>query len=700
MAEPGSPDRKAVVQKSEAAQQSAGASNAAGKRTLSEGGEGGGDGRGEAATAVAPSGTAAARAGDWLMEPGLMTAFGLGSPMQPRASEAAAVQRKASGTAGVGGDGVARAAAEGVSGTAQPLPHQAAIQQSFGPHDVSGIQAHVGGPAARASETIGAEAYATGSSVAFREAPSLFTAAHEAAHVVQQRAGVQLLGGVGVEGDVYEQNADAVASRVVAGQSAADLLPGPGGSGGGGGVQMRRVPTNTGAMLTDPSDASRPGANSAANSAGTRRVIELAESEMSDAERAQVRTAMLGSQSQAEFDALPEHVRLTRHAEAIRTVRPDLTLGDPALIDTGPRTGTADAANLTTLVNGASAIFDAIAAGTHDASLEQVFGATNVATAKARYANGKTWMVSLQGANRIVTDRSGYNDEVGLGGLTGFQSQISLSPGFIDAPGDNESVITMIHEAMHAGNSDVVDQGYIGTQVFTQLPEDVKLGNAAHFEVVPRRILGAAHAYPGQTFTPAGATTSGGGTVAPLTTTQVAVRDASEQIRMAWTMGLNLHSYYDALYKDQTQWATPLGGGSFREGLPYWSKVEKLTIHQKTDIDPTSADPARLPISQIDMAISEGVTRKFVICMSVMDSIPNDDAAAATDLATTASAGEIAAATTPDAQRDLWIKVALRRTGSITGTTDRDLRVVQELVMLMNNFGTLLQHRDLSAFPD
>src|SRR5689334_4760037 len=106
------------------------------------------------------------------------------------------VQRKAEGGGQDGGapEGVAAAAQRGVSGAPQVLPHLAQIQPLFGPHDVSGVQAHVGGAAAEASEQIGAAAYATGSSVAFREAPDLHTAAHEAAHVVQQREGVQLLG--------------------------------------------------------------------------------------------------------------------------------------------------------------------------------------------------------------------------------------------------------------------------------------------------------------------------------------------------------------------------------------------------------------------------------------------------------------------------------------------------------------------------
>jgi hypothetical protein len=119
---------------------------------------------------------------------------------------------------------VHRAAEHGVSGNAQPLPHLDRIQATFGSHDVRGIQAHVGGPAAEASAAMGASAYATGNAVAFASAPDLHTAAHEATHVVQQRGGVQLKGGVGEAGDPYERQADAVADAAVSGRSAAPLL--------------------------------------------------------------------------------------------------------------------------------------------------------------------------------------------------------------------------------------------------------------------------------------------------------------------------------------------------------------------------------------------------------------------------------------------------------------------------------------------
>ena len=116
------------------------------------------------------------------------------------------------------------AAAEGVSGAGGALPHLDAIQQSFGAHDVSSVSAHVGGAAASAAESIGAHAYASGDRVAFASSPDLHTAAHEAAHVVQQRAGVSLDGGVGERGDHYERHADQVADLVVSGQSAEAAL--------------------------------------------------------------------------------------------------------------------------------------------------------------------------------------------------------------------------------------------------------------------------------------------------------------------------------------------------------------------------------------------------------------------------------------------------------------------------------------------
>jgi hypothetical protein len=129
------------------------------------------------------------------------------------------VQKK--GSDGIAAGQVHAAAERGAATPAGPLPHMDKIQASFGAHDVSGIQAHVDGKSTRA---MGAEAYASGNHVVFGRQPDLHTAAHEAAHVVQQATGDNLKGVVGAEGDAHERQADEVADRVVAGKPAGDLL--------------------------------------------------------------------------------------------------------------------------------------------------------------------------------------------------------------------------------------------------------------------------------------------------------------------------------------------------------------------------------------------------------------------------------------------------------------------------------------------
>ncbi len=122
------------------------------------------------------------------------------------------------------GSAASEIARRGTGGAGGPLPHGATIQQLFGRHDVSAVRAHSDDRAAAASEQLGAHAFAHGDRIAFGRTPDLHTAAHEAAHVVQQRAGIQLAGGVGAAGDAHERHADAVADAVVRGESAEPLL--------------------------------------------------------------------------------------------------------------------------------------------------------------------------------------------------------------------------------------------------------------------------------------------------------------------------------------------------------------------------------------------------------------------------------------------------------------------------------------------
>ena len=120
--------------------------------------------------------------------------------------------------------GIAKA---GLKGPGRTLTHQNKIQQAFGHHDVSDMREHTGPGARTALTTLGAEGYASHGRMAIADTPDLYTQAHEAAHGVQQAAlgdSLQLKGGIGEAGDRYETHADAVAEKVVRGESVEGLL--------------------------------------------------------------------------------------------------------------------------------------------------------------------------------------------------------------------------------------------------------------------------------------------------------------------------------------------------------------------------------------------------------------------------------------------------------------------------------------------
>jgi hypothetical protein len=117
-------------------------------------------------------------------------------------------------------------AAEGVAGAGAPLPYLTELKASFGRHAgaLDGATAHVGGAAGEAAGAIGARAYATGDRLGFESAPDRALIAHEAAHIVQQQAGVHRKAELGDETDELERNADDVGAAFAAGDSVEALL--------------------------------------------------------------------------------------------------------------------------------------------------------------------------------------------------------------------------------------------------------------------------------------------------------------------------------------------------------------------------------------------------------------------------------------------------------------------------------------------
>jgi hypothetical protein len=572
----------------------------------------------------------------------------------------------------------------GVREASGALPHVDRIQESFGPeHDLSSVRAGVGGDAGHAAATIGAEAYATGDRIAFQRSPDLHTAAHEAAHVVQQRSGIALEGGVGKDGDAFERQADSIADRVVKGESSADLLPRSTGANQAP-VQMRRVPGHVDSLVDKTASGDEP-ANVDAHRSGLRVVIERAEAVLKNADakhgtdwfKVYMTEAMAGLPAD---EVVEPGDLLVRKSDALRKVVPALSLGDPGQFETGARRGTHDASNMRKLVRNANKIFDAIASGSRDTDLQDVFGAEHVATAKRKYANARRELRKILADDDILTDRSGFSDEVGLGGSAWHQGPINVAPSVIDAPDDPDSIQLIIHESMHAGNAEIHDGGNYADSgaAFTAAPANVKLTNAAHYEIVPRRVLGLSDAFAGVKFVPAG-TTSGGVTAPPLSNAMQAQLACATELRDAWWNGVNISRFVRDVLVEPRLWTTRYDKTRYSTLLRFWSRVLKLTIHEKTSIDPRSHDPAKRPVSEIDMALIEGVTRKL---STAKNALPGDEAAIAKfEEAHSTEAERTAAHASVEEHRDFLKRLVLGLpiVAPITGSVDRDMGVLTEL---------------------
>lgn len=111
-----------------------------------------------------------------------------------------------------------RGPASAVAGASESLPWFDRLQRAFGRHDLTGVRTTRNDVPLE----LRASAVTFGDRIAFGARPSLWLAAHEAAHVIQQRRGVE----AAAQGrdSRYEHHADAVADAVVAGLPAEALL--------------------------------------------------------------------------------------------------------------------------------------------------------------------------------------------------------------------------------------------------------------------------------------------------------------------------------------------------------------------------------------------------------------------------------------------------------------------------------------------
>ena len=408
-----------------------------------------------------------------------------------------------------------------------------------------------------------------------------------------------------------------------------------------------------------------------------------------------------------DFKRLPIDLRASKLVDALVAVYPELKITTTDVA--GARvSSTKDKDNVKALATAAGKLFTAIASGSEDDSLREVFGDRNLAKAKKKYAAGEKMMNKLVKAGDVVVDRSGYRDESGIAGSSKPGGPIMLNPSTLDDPGAIDSVRTMLHESMHAGNADVGDKGYVSSPGFLTAREDLKLTNAAHFEVVPLRIIakergvGIKEAFAGQRFVPAapaGTGTGSGGSA------MEAGKKASDALEMAWNVAGMLHTaVYLTTYDTPALWDLAIGGVRHRDFVPFWSKVEKLTIHERLGRIDSTAPPgfhrAKAPVTEIDVALSEEIVRDLG---DAMDAVPNTDA----DLAKLYAEAKLPdtvlrdRTSTIDKQRDLIIELVCGvRIGGITGTGARDLRAALALAETRRDWARIQKKRAPTEFAD
>ncbi len=273
-----------------------------------------------------------------------------------------------------------------------------------------------------------------------------------------------------------------------------------------------------------------------------------------------------------------------------------------SVLDADTTVKAADTAKFTAAISDSQALVGK--AEGNAAGLTEVFG-TKAATAKTIYAKARASLaeVAADMGTHVSTDYNLDDPEVFLGGWASHGARhMHLLVKVVKVIDPKGTQITLIHEASHLADPSVDDHGYYGSPGFEALDETTKVGNAAHFEELPRREL-ATSSYPGLTFTPG--VTKGG---AALTWEDTIRRRASEHLRKAWDAAVDVHMWLRgvrraALGGDRTPFTTD------KALILTVSKLMDLTVHQQTGPTPE--------ISAVDVTLTESIARAMQLVKQV-----------------------------------------------------------------------------------
>jgi hypothetical protein len=259
----------------------------------------------------------------------------------------------------------------------------------------------------------------------------------------------------------------------------------------------------------------------------------------------------------------------------------------------------ADAAKLKALMKDAG---DLMSKSEGDAAgLKAVFGAQD-AVAKARYASGRSALATTAGNldKHVTTDYNLDDPETFLGGWAQHSTQLMhLLASVVTGVNPAGSQATLVHEASHLGHGSVDDLGYYGTAAFEAMSEADKVNNAAHYEELPRRLLGTS-SFPGHTFTPG--TVKGGGAV---TRVDVVRKLAGDHLQHAWDAASDAHMWLRGVRK---AWLTKKDKAPFTTDKALILELSKLcdmTVHHQA--------AAHARVTALDITIIESVVRAMGI---------------------------------------------------------------------------------------
>jgi hypothetical protein len=264
------------------------------------------------------------------------------------------------------------------------------------------------------------------------------------------------------------------------------------------------------------------------------------------------------------------------------------------VVDADTKVKDADKAKLKALMKDAADLMSLVEGNA--AGLTQVFG-TKAPVAKARYAAARAALakVATDLDGHVTTDYNLDDPETFLGGWAFHPDQtMHLLAEVVAGTNPSDSKTVLIHEASHLGDPNVDDLGYYKTAGFEAMSEIDKVNNAAHYEELPRRVMGIS-SFGGLTFTP-GIMVGG----APATREDTVRKMAGDRMQAAWDTAIDLHAF---LRKIRKAWLTG-------KNKPFQdNKALILEISPLCDLTVHKQAAAHARVTTLDITLIESIAR-------------------------------------------------------------------------------------------